>query len=222
MTNRPPLSTRIALGLGALWLAFAYAILLDASTRYAWHFLLYGLSALLLWKPALIRPRGKARRSTALHFTVVAILWSALIAMPIATLLRGDLHSNLVVNSLLWLGGCGALAGTWAWLLRRYRWSLARLWIVTGLLALTEPGHVLIRAATHGEWGGVFVLFPVLHTAHACLVLPIANAYRDSLPTASAQAPRLAGSVLAWVAAGAAFLVGTGLWLAVGKRLLGA
>lgn len=221
MTASHTLVARGALGLYVLWLAFAYAVLLDASTQYAWHFLLYGLVALLMWKPGLVRPRGRAR-PTPMHFATVGVLWSALVAMPFATLLRGDLHPNLVVNSLLWLGGCGALVGAWTWLLRRYRWSMMRLWMVTGMLALTEPGHVLIRAASHGEWSGVFVLFPVLHAVHACLVLPIANAYRDSLATATAREPRLAGSVVAWLVAGLAFLVGNGVWLALGKRWLGA
>lgn len=212
---------RAALGLAAIWTLFAYGVLLAASLRYAWHFLLFALTALLLWKPFLLRPRGTIR-PTPLHFAMVAVAWSAFVAMPIATLLRGDLHPNLLVNSALWLGGCLALAAVWTWLLRRYRWSLARLWFVTGLLCLMEPGHVLIRAAMHGEWGGVFVLFPVLHTTHACLVLPVANAYRTTLARPSTQEPGLAGGIVAWLAAGLAFLLGTGLWLAAGKRLLGA
>lgn len=212
---------RAALGLAVLWTLFAYTVLLAASPSYAWHFLLYGLTALLLWKPSLIRPRG-AIRPTPLHFAIVAVVWMALVAMPVATLLRGDLHPNLLINSALWLGGCIALAAAWTWLLRRYHWTLARLWLVSGLLCLTEPGHVLIRAASHGEWGGVFVLLPVLHTAHACLVLPVANAYRTVLPLSSAREPGFAGSLVAWLAAGLSFLVGTGLWLGLGKRLLGA
>lgn len=215
--------SRAAIGVAALytlWLAGAYAVLLSADRVYLWHGALYALTALLLWKPAWLRPR-RARTPRIAHFVVVGTVWSALVAMPLATLLRGDLHSNLLVNALLWLGGCAALAGAWAWLLTRWRWSLPALLAISGLIALAEPGFVVIRSLQHGGASGMLVLLPVLHATHACLVAPVANAYRDAFAPADAR-PGGGAIALAIVAPMAAFLLGSAAWFTLLRRVLGA
>ncbi len=200
---------QIAVGLYAVWLAFAYAVLLRADSIYLWHFALFALAALLFAKPRLLRPRrGPPRRA---HFFLVGLIWSALVAMPLATLLRGDLHPNLIVNSALWLGGCGALVGAWMWLVSRWRWPALPLYFVAGAIALAEPGFVVVRSAQQGAWSGLLVLLPVLHATHACLVAPVANAYREAFSDAARPAT---GNTFAIgiVAACAAFLLGSAAW----------
>lgn len=202
-----------------LWLAAAYVILLDANPAYAWHLALYALAALLAWRPQLILPRGGIRPRTA-HFVLIAIVWSSLIAMPLATLLRGDLNPNMLVNAGLWLGGMGAIAGVWAWLLRRYRWHTLDLFLVAGLLALTEPSFALLQLARTGQWGAAAVLLPVLHATHACLIAPVANAYRGALARPGASAPGWKGWILAVVLDAVAFTLGTAAWFWLARRVL--
>jgi hypothetical protein len=210
---------QIAVGIYAAWLAFAYAVLLRADGIYLWHFALFALAALLFANPRLLRPRrGPPRRA---HFFLVGLVWSALVAMPLATLLRGDLHPNLIVNSALWFGGCGALVGAWMWLVSRWRWPAPPLYFVAGAIALAEPGFVVVRSVQHGAWSGLLVLLPVLHATHACLVAPVANAYRDAF--SDATRPATGGAFVTGIVLGtAAFLFGAAAWFAIVKQLLGA
>lgn len=211
---------RGAIGLACgLWLAAAYVILFDANPAYAWHLVLFGVTGLLVWRPRLILPRGNIRVRTV-HFVLIAIVWSSLVAMPLATLLRGDLNPNMLVNAGLWLGGMGAIAGAWAWLLRRYRWHTLDIFLVAGLLALTEPSFALLQLARTGQWGALAVLLPVLHATHACLIAPVANAYRGALARPGASAPGWKGWILAVVLDAVAFTLGTAAWFWVVRGVL--
>lgn len=208
---------RVALGGYALWLAFSYATLLSADRIYLWHFALFAIAALLFARPRLLCPRRGAPRRA--HFFLVGLVWSALVAMPLATLLHGDLHPNLLVNAGLWLGGCGALVGAWLWLVGRWRWPTLPLYFVSGAIALAEPGFVVIRSAQEGAWSGLLVLLPVLHATHACLVAPVANAYRECFGTADRPATGGAYAIGAIVTA-AAFVLGTAAWFALLRGVL--
>lgn len=198
-----------ALVVYGLWLAWSYGVLLISSPLYVWHVGLYAIVALLIFRPRWIRPRrGSSKR---IHFGLVAVLWISLVGRPLASLGRGDLHPDLLVNAGLWLGGSIALAAAWGWLMVRWRWRPLPLFFIAGTLAFVEPGFVVIRAIHAGAWAGLFVLLPVLHATHACLVLPVVHAYREALGT---EAVPLDGRGIAAAIALpiAAYLAGSVLW----------
>ncbi|MBI1396772.1 MAG: hypothetical protein GC151_12385 [Betaproteobacteria bacterium] len=201
----------VAVLLYGAWMTFSYVILLDANPAYIWHFVLYGLTGVLVWQPQLVRPR-RGRRGRPAHFVLVSVVWGTLVAMPFATMLQGALGQHPVATALLWIGGLGALACVWAWLLYRYRWKTVPIFVVAGLVAITEPAFALVRLGATGQWGSLLVLLPVLHAVHACLIAPIANAYREELPRADARAPGLKGYALASLLCAAGFLGGTAAW----------
>lgn len=201
----------------ALWLAWSYVVLLRSSPVYVWHFALYAFVAVLHFRPQWIRPRrGKPKR---IHFGLVTVLWISLVARPLASLGRGDLHPDLVVNAALWLGGSIALAAAWLWLIVCWRWKPLPLFFIAGMLAFAEPGFVVLRAVQAGAWTGLFVLLPVLHATHACLVAPVANAYRDALGTEASPLNR-AGIAAAIALPIVAYLAGSVLWFEVARFAL--
>lgn len=199
-----------ALVVYGLWLAWSYSVLFISSPLYVWHVGLYAIVALLLFRPQWIRPRrGSAKR---IHFGLVAVLWISLVGRPLASLGRGDLNSDLLVNAGLWLGGSIALAAAWVWLMIRWRWRPLPLFFIAGTLAFVEPGFFVIQAIQARAWAGLFVLLPVLHATHACLVLPVVNAYREALGTEGAP---LDGRAIAAATAlpTVAYLAGSVLWI---------
>jgi hypothetical protein len=208
----------------ALWLGAAYAVLLSADRRYLWHLALYALCALVAWRPQWVRPRRGGGRPWQQWLVTTA--WSAFVALPLALLLRGDLHPVLVLNSVLWVGGCAALAVVWTRALRLRTWSWPTLLVATGLVGLFEPGFVIAKSVATAQWSGVFVLTPVLFATHAALVAPIVAAWRTQ-PSVRVDAdghrvvsPPTAGLGAVLVAAGTggiAFLLGSLAWLAAAR-----
>lgn len=204
---------------GVAWLAWAYSVLLDLDPVYRWHLPLYAITLVLTAFPRLLRPRGSIQ-PRPLHFVLTAVGWSVFVAMPLASLLRGANSANVFMICLLWFGGCTSLALTWSWLLRRHAWQGMPLFLVLGLVALTEPGFVLARLVAGHDWQTVAVLLPVLHAAHATLLFPVANAYRTALVPRGASPPGPAGYLLAITASGAAFLLGSLIWFALARGLV--
>ena len=93
------------------------------------------------------------------------------------------------------------------------------LFFAAGALILAEPGFVVIRAAQQGAWTGLLVLLPVLHATHACLVAPVANAYREAL---GAKASPLNGRAIAEaiLVPIVAYLAGSVLWFEAARFAL--
>jgi len=198
-----------ALATFGLWLAWSYVVLLRSSKIYVWHFALYAVVALFLARPKWLRPRRGAPKR--IHFALVMVLWISLVARPLASLGRGDLHPDLLVNAALWLGGSMALAAAWLWLMVRWTWKPLPLVAVAGALAFAEPGFVVIRAVQADAWAGLFVLLPVLVATHACLVFPVVHAYRA--PLGANAAPATGRSIAEGIALPiGAYLAGSVAW----------
>jgi hypothetical protein len=216
--------SRPAWALVALYAAavvHAYANLLASHRIYFWHVGLFALSAVLFAFPRLIRPRGAIVARPA-HFVVVGVIWSSFVAMPLATLLRGEGTANVFVTNLVWLGGCAALTGVWAWLLRWRAWHPLTLFMVIGCIAFAEPGLALLRLLAAGEWRDAALLFPVLHATHAALLAPVAAAYRRSFIGSATPSAAPAAIVVAIAASGATFLLASLAWLQLMRVVLGA
>lgn len=201
-------------GVFLLWLAAGYAYLLRTDTVYLWHVPLYVLCAVFFWKPWLLRP-FRGAKPNPLHFVLVTTLWSLWVARPLASLLHGDLHPDLLINSLFWIGGSVALAVAWTWLLRRYAWSTEGILVVSAALALTEPGYVIVRMMQEGMWGTLLWSLPILFATHAALVAPVASAYRRSWVGTQTPTPGARGLLLGFAVTSVAFLLGNLGWFAL-------
>lgn len=199
----------------------AYASLLSSHRIYLLHVVLFALSGVLFAFPRLIRPRGGIV-ARPVHFVVVGVIWSSFIAMPLATLLRGEGTANIFVTNLVWLGGCAALTGAWAWLLRWRAWHPLTLFMAIGCIALAEPGLALLRLMAAGEWRDAAMLFPVLHATHAALLAPVAVAYRRSFIGSVTPLASPAAVLVAIVASCAAFSLASLAWLQLMRVVLGA
>ncbi len=165
-----------AWSLYGLWVALAYAALLNLDTRYLWHLPLLALAAVLLWRPQLLRPRRA--QPTLAHYLLVSAVYAAFIGLPLALLGHGDLSPSLPFNSFLWLGSYVCVFVAWWLIARRYRLSTSMVVACAGLLGWLEPGLLVFRLAVFGGWQ-VLVLAPVLHVAYAALIAPGVNAYRE-------------------------------------------
>ena len=199
----------------------AYANLLASHRIYFWHLALFALSGLLYAFPRLIRPRGGVVARPA-HFIMVGVIWSSFVAMPLATLLRGEGTANIFVTNLVWLGGCAALTGLWAWLLRWRAWHPVTLFMVIGCIAIAEPGLALLRVLARGEWRDAALLLPVLHATHAALLAPVAAAYRRSFIGSATPQPTGPAIGIAIVASAGTFLIASLAWLQLMRAVLGA
>ncbi|MBK8018211.1 MAG: hypothetical protein IPK20_16755 [Betaproteobacteria bacterium] len=208
-----------AMAVYAGWCGYAYWTLLSADAVYIWHLVLFGIAAVLFAFPRLLRPRG-AIQARRVHFVLVSVGWSAFVAMPLATLLRDAGPGGVFTISLLWFGGCTALAFLWSWLLSRHAWRALPLFMVLGCIALAEPGLVLVRLAREHDWEAIGVLLPVLHATHALLLAPVANAYRKSFVGSRTPPPDAGAYALALVASAATFLFASALWFAVMRIVL--
>jgi len=194
------------------WCALGYAFLLGSDLLYLWHVPLHALTVLLVWKPKLLLPR-KAK-ATTVHFLLVGVAYSAFIGQPLAVLGRGDLHPNLVLNGVLWIGSFAGVYLAWLWLLPRYRWSSAAIFALSGLLALFDHSLALWRMLANRDVVGLLVLAPVLHAVYAGLTAPVLLAYRERLSRNSAQ-PGLVGVVAGTLLPGLLFRLGSvWIWLA--------
>ncbi len=215
MTGRLGTSERRFLaGVFLLWLAGGYAFLLRTDVVYLWHAPLYALCALFFWKPWLLRPFRHVK-PTPVHFVLVATVRSPCVARPLASLLHGDLHPDLLINSLFWIGGSLALAAAWAWLLRRYAWSTGPIVVVAAGLALTEPGYVIVRMAQERMWSTLLWSLPILFATHASLVAPVASAYRRTWAGMQTPAPGARRMLIALAGTSVVFMIGNLLWFAL-------
>ena len=203
-----------ALGLHGLWLVWAYAQLLGTDRAYLWHLLLFGLCGLALAFPKLLQPRGGVR-PRRIHFVLVAVVWSTLVATPLAMLMPGGRWETLALGIATWFGSHAALAGLWAWLLSRHVWPAWLIWVVTGSAALAEPQLLLVRLAAAGDGPALATLAPVLHAAYAALLAPVAVAYRQALAPAGAAAPGPGRVALAAVASVTTALLANALWFSL-------
>jgi hypothetical protein len=200
----------------ATWCAASYAVLLASDWRYLWHFPLHALAALIVWKPALVRPRRA--RATVMHFLLVGIAYSAFIGEPLAVLGHGDLHPDLLINSILWIGSFAGVYLAWLWLLPRYRWPAANLFFACGAIALFEHSLLLWRLLTAADFTGFLLILPVVHAVYASMIAPVVIAYREALARQPVR-PGIGGHAWAVVLPGLLFRIGS-VWILIAGMAL--
>jgi hypothetical protein len=203
-------------GLYVLWCIGAYALLLSSDWHYGWHVLLHVLALFLLWKPAVLRPRRAT--ATAVYLVLIGTVYTAFVGEPLALLVRGDLHPNLLVNGFLWIGSFAGAYLAWAWLLARGRWHPVALFFLCGLLALFDHSLALWKMAYAGAVRDFLVFAPVLHLTYASMLAPVVIAYRTVLE--KRNSPPNAGSVIAAVLLpGVLFRLGS-LWIPLARAFI--
>lgn len=216
VSQRPSRRTLVLIAIYVAWCALGYAVLLSSDWRYLWHVPLHALAALLIWKPSLVRPR-KAR-PTVTHFVLVGVVYSAFVAEPLVVFGHGDLHPDLLLNGLLWLGSFTGIYLAWAWLLRRHRWRAVSLFALCGIVALFDQSLVLWQFLATFDVVDFLLFAPVLHAIYASMSAPVVIAYAASLERRTAP-PGLPGYASAGVIPGLLFWLGV-LWTALGRVFL--
>ncbi len=216
VSPRPSRRTLALLAIYVAWCAIGYAVLLSSDWRYLWHVPLHALAALLIWKRSWLRPR-KAR-VTFTHFVLVGVAYSVFIAEPLVVFGHGDLHPDLLLNGLLWIGSFAGIYLAWAWLLRHYRWRATSLFLLCGLVALFDQSLQLWKYLAAFDVIDFLLIAPVLHALYASMTAPVVIAYAASLEQRAA-APGLPGHAGAAVIPGVLFWLGV-IWTAVGRMFL--
>lgn len=215
-SHRPGRRTLVLIAIYVAWCALGYAVLLSSDWRYLWHVPLHALAVLLIWKPSLLRPR-KAR-ATVTHFLLIGVVYSAFVAEPLVVFGHGDLHPDLLLNGMLWLGSFAGIYLAWAWLLRRHRWHPVRLFALCGVVALFDQSLVLWKFLGAFDLADFLLFAPVLHAIYASMTAPVVIAYAPALEK-RASAPGVPGHALAVAIPGTLFWLGV-LWTALGRMLL--
>jgi len=208
-SGRTGLRTRLLIVAYLAWCTAGYSVLLWSDWRYLWHVPLHAFAALLIWKPALLRPRKAS--PTAPHFIMVGVAYSAFIGEPLAILGRGDLHPHLLLNSVLWIGSFTGVYLAWLWLLRRYRWRAFNVFMMCGTVALFDHSLMLWKLAGAFDAIGFLLIAPVLHAVYASMIAPAVIAYREALAH-KVDGPGIVGQAQAAVLPGVLFWIG-GLWI---------
>jgi len=214
--DRPGRRTLVLISIYVAWCALGYSVLLSSDPRYLWHVPLHALAALMLWKPSLLRPRRA--RPKVIHFVLVGVAYSAFIGEPLAILGRGDLHPDLLVNSLLWLGSFAGIHLAWAWLLTRYRWRPTSLFLLCGLATLFDPSLLLWRFLRELDVIGFLLIAPVLHAVYASMTAPVVIAYREALARRPDR-PGIGAHALAAMLPGVLFRIGS-LWIGLAGMVI--
>jgi hypothetical protein len=208
---------RAPVALYIAWCIGAYALLLSSDWHYAWHAGLHGLALLLLWKPALLRPRRSA--PTIVHLVLIGTVYTAFVAEPLALLTRGDLDPNLLVNGFLWIGSYAGAYLAWAWLLTRGRWHPVTLFFLCGTLALFDHSLALWKMAYAGALQDLLVFAPMLHLTYASMLAPVVIAYRTALQRKE-LAPHIGIVITALLLPGVLFRLGS-LWIPFARAFVG-
>lgn len=208
--------SRAPVALYAVWCIGAYALLLSSDWHYGWHFVLHALALLLLWRPAVLRPRRAA--ASAVYLVLIGTVYTAFVGEPLALLARGDLHPNLLVNGFLWIGSFAGAYLAWVWLLARGRWHPVALFFLCGTLALFDHSLALWKMAYAGAVSDLLVFGPVLHLTYASMLAPVVIAYRSALEKRN-TAPHIGIVIAAVLLPGILFRLGS-LWIPLARTFI--
>lgn len=147
-------------------------------------------------------------------------VWYFGLGLPYATIIgenlgvgfEGDIHPNLAINTLLWVGSyLGLLAGWWI-LGRRYLWSAWQIYWLSGLMGVViEQDYLVPRILASEQAIEAVVIAPFVHAVYGSIVAPIFAILGQDLP-ASDRRPGIGAKVMAVVLPAVLFFVG-GSWI---------
>jgi hypothetical protein len=146
------------------------------------------------------------------RYAFLGLIHTSSIGESLGVGLQGDLHSNLLANSFLWLGPYAGLLFAWWLLRRRWNWSAGEIFMLSGLLGvLIEQYFLLPSMVFSGRWVEALLILPFIHAVYAALVAPpVLIAAPPTDP--GAPRPRLLARGMALLLPGALFFLG-GLWI---------
>jgi hypothetical protein len=153
------------------------------------------------------------------HFFVVGVLSADVVMENLAINFHGDLHSDLALNSILWLGTyLGWLVG-W-WIVGRFYWFEPRqVFFLAGAMGiLVEHNWMVPKLLASGQWLPAIVSAPILIPVYGGAIAP-AFLLTQRAPSGPTPKPGIVGFLFALFLPVGAFYVGGALWLAVIRPL---
>jgi hypothetical protein len=142
----------------------------------------------------------------------LGLLYTVVVGENLGIGFRGDIHPNLAVNSLLWVGSyLGLLVGWWI-LARRYLWTPWQVYWLSGLIGLAiEQNYLIPRMLVRGEVIEAFLLAPFIHAVYGSIMAPLFAILGPYLPVHDRR-PGIGAKLLALLLPSALFFLG-GLWI---------
>ncbi len=158
-------------------------------------------------------------RPTILRFFVIGIVSSDLIMENLAINFKGDLQSNLLLNSLLWLGAyLGSICGWWL-VARVFRFTPYQAFFTAGLLGMIiEQNWMIPKLLAAGQWAIALIAAPVILVVYGAAVAP---AFLLADLDRSGRKPGIVGFSAALVLPGLMFYAGGAVWIALLKPFIG-
>ncbi len=206
-----------------LWYAVAAGLALagDARSTFFWP-----ITLVLVWifvvllAERLQRAVAQIPIPLAAKFYLLGLFFGAVVMENFAISFHGDEHSNLAINSFLWLGAYfGTLLGWWL-LSRRWRFSATQVFFVAGLQgAFVEQNFALVKMLAKGQFLFAALTIPIILVVYAVAVAP---GYVILEPELSRGRPRpnVAAWILAFLMPPILFFAFGGAWLKLFKPLL--
>ena len=151
------------------------------------------------------------------RFLVVGILTTDVVMENLAINFHGDLHPNLALNSLLWLGGCLAWLAGW-WIVSRFYWfEASEVFFIAGIMGmLVEQNGMVAKLLVSGQWFPAIVSATILVPVYGGAVAPTFLLLRR-VPSESMRRPGIVGFFVALFLPMGTFYAGGALWIAVAR-----
>lgn len=155
--------------------------------------------------------------SSVARFLLVGIFSADVIMENLAINFHGDLHPNLALNSLLWLGAYVAWLTAW-WVVSRFYWfEPNQVFFIAGVMGvLVEQNWLIPKLLASGQWFSAIVSAPILVAVYGGAVAPAFLLARP-IPPSSHRRPGIVGFFVALFLPLLAFYAGGALWLAIAR-----
>jgi hypothetical protein len=167
------------------------------------------------------RLADRAIRSHSLRFFAIGILSSDVVMENLAINFKGDLQSNLLLNSLLWLGAyLGSIAGWW-FVARIFRLSPNQVFFIAGLLGvIIEQNWMIPKLLVSGQWGVALLSTPIVLVVYGAAVAP-AFLLAGNPPNGGGRKAGVVGFAVALVLPALLFYALGALWIALLRPIVG-
>jgi hypothetical protein len=173
------------------------------------------------FRDPLRKPISRMIPSFNLRFFVIGIVSSDLIMENLAINFKGDLHHNLFLNSLMWLGSyIGSIVGWWV-IARTFRFTPYQVFFLAGLLGvIIEQNWMIPKLLAAGSWAIALLCAPIILVVYGAAVAPAFLLAGDP-PRTPARKPGIASFAIALLLPALLFYCLGGLWIAVLRPFVG-
>jgi hypothetical protein len=150
-------------------------------------------------------------------FLIWGLIFTDIIMENLAVSFKGDLHPNLFLNSLLWVGAYAGVIVAW-WILSRLftftPWQVLFLYGIKGVII--EQNYMVPKMLVSGDFRSMLLCIPLLTVVYGASVAPVFVILGNELPQ-DRRKPGILAAILAIIIPWAFFYAGFFAWF----RLMG-